>query len=274
MRRIRWRAPVAPAVLCLWAVACAGVGRAEGLRRIDSAWLVPSALSAAAIAGRTTPAIGGAWLRTGQMRLFGLADLSARSLAVGWRGRGSVAVEAVWDAVGRGAFRDGRGLLRAEVGHRWRLGAQASWRRLQPGIGNGLDQRAVDLVVGGTVPAGALGMCDFRVFAPLVRSGPPELDPEPYRRARLVLAGRGRAVACALEAGPDGRPSGSWEVLCGIGGGVGVAWLADGASGALGGGLTWQRGPVRLRTNHLAHPELGLTHRIEVALGCVEVSPW
>lgn len=274
MRRAACRASVAFAVLCLCASPGGGPARAEGLRRIDAAWLVPAYMSAAVVAGGVPAPHDGAWLRAGQMRLFGLEDLPARSVAVGWRRANSVAVEADWEAVGRDAFRDGRGRVRTDVGTSWRLGAQASWRRLQPGGGEGLDRCAVDAVVGGSFPAGALGVGDLRVFVPLVRAGARGIDPEPDRRLRLALAGRGCAVALALDEGPDGRPSAGWEVLCGVGGGAGVAWRADGASGALGGGLIWRRGPVRLRTSHLAHPELGLTHRFEVAFGSTEASPW
>jgi hypothetical protein len=274
MRLVAGPAPAALAALWLWVVLWGDVARADGLRRIDAAWLVPSYLSAVAVAGGPAPAHDGTWLRAGQMRLFGLEALPARAVAVGWRGVGGAAVEVGWDAVGRDVFRDERGLLRAEVGKRWRLGAQASWRRLQPGAGAILTQHAAEVVVGGVIPTGALGLCDLRVLVPLTRSGSLEMDPEPDRRLRLAVAGRGRAVALALDWGPDGRPSGSWEALCGIGGGAGFAWRADGASGAVGGGLIWQRGQVRLRTSHLAHPELGLTHRIEVALGRFEVSPW
>jgi hypothetical protein len=42
----------------------------------------------------------------------------------------------------------------------------------------------------------------------------------------------------------------------------------------MGAGLLWQRGALRLRSSHLAHPDLGLTHRFEVALGSSAVSPW
>jgi hypothetical protein len=274
MRRVAERTSAVCAALWLWAVLTGGDAHAEGLRRIDAAWLVPSYLSAAAVAGGAAPTRDGAWLRAGQMRLFGLEALPARGVAVGWRGTGSAAVEVAWEAVGCDAFRDERGLLRAEVGGRWRVGAQASWRRLQPGAGARLSQRAVDAVAGCSVPMGALGTCDLRVHVPLLRDGLPAMDPEPDRRLRLAVAGRGRAVALAVDGNPDGRPSGSWEVLCGIGGGAGVAWRADGGSGAMGGGFIWQRGPLRLRTSHLAHPELGLTHRFEVAFGRPEASPW
>ncbi len=258
--------------LILGPCALAGTARGDALRRIDAAWLMPPGLAAVAVAAEAAPPAGGAWVRAGQMRLFGLPDLPARGLAAGWRG--ALAVEAGWESVGLGAFRDGRGFARAEAGARWRCGVQATWHRLQPGPGRALDQRAFDATFGSAFALGGNGFCDLRIWLPLARSGPAVLAAEPDRRFRVAVAGRRCAVALALDTGAEGRPRGSWEVLCGLGGGLGVGWRADGASGALGGELVWQRGALRLRTSHLLHPDLGFTHRFELACGCPGASPW
>jgi len=92
--------------------------------------------------------------------------------------------------------------------------------------------------------------------------------------AARELAAPGRALALRLDVAADGRPVFGWEALAGLGGSLGVAWRADRASGAMGGGLIWRSARLRLRTSHLAHPDLGLTHRIEIGVGRPGASPW
>ncbi len=246
---------------------------AAGLRRIDEAWLLPAAMAAEAIGSDARTTAGGTWVRFGHAQLFGVASLPAHSSAIGARHHG-MACEAGWDALGGDAFRDDCGRVRVRAGRSVALGIEASLRRVRPGPGSALTRADIDLTIGWQGAAGRLGTCDLRLAVPVAAGGAGALAREPHRRLEIALGGRQCAVALAWSAGADGSPSASWEALCGLGAGLGVLWRADGPSGAVGGGVVWQRGPFRLRTSHLAHPDLGLTHRLEVALGMVQVSPW
>jgi hypothetical protein len=248
---------------------------AEGLRRLDAAWVLPAYLTALALDRAAADSARGVWVRAGQTRLFGLAELPVRHLAAGMGGsRRSWALEGGWETTGAGVLRDDRLRARMVMGRRWRLGVDCRWRRLQPGPGPRLGEQAWDLILGFGAAAGPLGQVDLCLHWPLLRSGDPALAPEPQTRLRLAAAARGRAVSLTVDTAADGRPTGGWGALCGLGHGFGLSWRADLASGAMGSGLLWQRGAVRLRTSHLAHPDLGLTHRFEVALGAPAVSPW
>jgi hypothetical protein len=154
------------------------------------------------------------------------------------------------------------------------LGAACRWRRLTPGPGPVLAAQAWDLTVGVRFPPSVAGEGRVTLFLPLARRTASGLVPEPDLRLLLTVGARGRAFTVAVVTGADGRPSGGWEALCGVGGGLGLSLRADLGTGTVGCGLLWQRAQVRVRTSHLSHPDLGLTHRFEVALGKVGASPW
>lgn len=248
---------------------------AEALRRLDAAWLVPAHLASVALDRAADGATGGVWVRAGQMRLFGLPDLPVRHLAAGLGGaRRSWALEGGWETAGAGLLRDDRLQARLMVGRRLRPGAEVRWRRVRPGPGPLLSELVWDLNLGFGTPAGPLGRIDLGLSWPLWRVGAEALAPEPRTRLRLAAAAPGRAVALIIDTAADGRPTFGWEALCGLGQGLGLSWRADQASGTVGAGLLWQRRALRLRSSHLAHPDLGLTHRFEIALGSPAVSPW
>jgi hypothetical protein len=248
---------------------------AAGLRRLDSAWLLPAAMHGILLDPALTPppAPGGSWLRIAQSSLYGLPELPVRQLAIGAAGR-SWAAETGWEVLGGDALRDDRLTARCSVGDRWRVGLWAARRSVRPGPGDAGQALAVDLEVmaRGTHPA--LGAWTAALQWPLARAADSWLAAEPESRLRAALAAPGRAVALALGMGEDGRPAFGWEAVVGLGGGLGLAWRSDRASGAAGGGLLWRKGRLRLRTSHLAHPELGLTHRTEICVGSPGVSPW
>jgi hypothetical protein len=270
------RAGIGAALLLgLVSAPCARPAAAEGLRRLDTAWVVPARLAALALDHAVDETTQGAWVRAGQTQLFGLVELPVRHLAVGLVGsRRSWALEGGWETVGAGLLRDDRLQTRLVVGRRLHVGADGRWRRVRPGPGPHLREQVWDLNLGFETPAGPLGRIDLSVYWPVFRLGDPALAPEPQTRLRLAAAAPGRAVALTIDTAADGRPTCGWEALCGLGAGLGLSWRADQASGAMGAGLLWQRGALRLRSSHLAHPDLGLTHRFEVALGSPAVSPW
>lgn len=247
---------------------------ADGLRRLDGAWLLPATLHEVLLESPGAPAVpAGSWLRAAQMRLFGLPELPSRLLAAGAAGRGWAA-EIGWEALGGQALRDDRLTARVCRGRAWRLGLWAGRRSLRPGPGPAAGALAVDLELLAEGRRLWPGAWSVAVRWPLLREADAWLAPEPEARLRAALAAPGRALALSVDVAADGRPVFGWEALGGLGGGLALAWRADRASGAVGGGLVWRRGRLRLRTSHLAHPELGLTHRAEICIGSPGASPW
>jgi len=262
-----------------WTVALVGLTlaapvQADGLRHLDAAWLLPAALHDVLLESTgSEPAGGGPWLRAGQTRLFGLPELPVRLLAAGAAGSGWAA-EVGWETLGGPALRDDRLTARGSFGRNRRLGLWVGRRSQRPGPGPAGRALALDLelLAGGRQPG--LGSWSAGVRWPLLRLADRWLGPESETRFQAALAAPGRALALCLDLDADGRPAVGWEAHAGLGGGLGLTWRADRASGALGGGLLWRRGRLRLRTSHLAHPELGLTHRIEICAGSPGGAPW
>ena len=57
-----------------------------------------------------------------------------------------------------------------------------------------------------------------------------------------------------------------------LGGAAALAMRWDGASASLGPGCALRLGPLLLRTSHLTHPALGLTHRFELTGGSLDAA--
>lgn len=261
----------------LLAAAClllAAPAAAAGLRRLDSAWLLPAALHGVLLEpALTEQAAPGSWLRIAQSSLYGLPELPVRLLAIGAAGRGWAA-ETGWEVLGSDALRDDRLTARCAVGDRWRVGLWAARRSVRLGPGESGQAQSVDLEVMARGSHPAFGEWTAALQWPLVRKVDSWLGAEPEPRLRAALAAKGRALAVSLDMDQDGRPALGWEAVAGLGGGLGLAWRSDRASGAAGGGLVWRKGRLRLRTSHLVHPELGLTHRTEICVGRPGGSPW
>lgn len=247
---------------------------AASLRRVEGAWLLPPALQAPLL--RESGRVGepaGAWLRIGHARLYGLPELPARLLAVGAAGR-AWAAEARWESLGSETLRDDRAEAGFRVGGAWQLGLRAGRRTLRLGAGETAAALDVDVEIARYGRSEPIGSWLVQANWPLLRDSEPWLAAEPEARLRAALAGSGRALAVVVESAADGEQILGWEVLAALGGGLAVSWRSDPASGAAGAGLLWRKRGLRLRTSHLAHPELGLTHRVELCLGNPGRAPW
>lgn len=273
-RRLRQRPPVLlPIVAAAVVVVAVTEARADGLRRVGAAWLLPPGLERLAAAPGLKSPEAGPWLRAGHMRLHGLAELPVQGLSAGWGGDGW-SVEAGWEKLGAGPLRDDRVATRWAWGRAWCAALRLAYRRLQvgPGPAGGALDAEVELGAGGR--SGVLGTWRLVTSWSVARRAEPWLAPESARRFGFALAGPGRALALSLDLDAGGRPAFGWEALGSLGGGLGLSWRVDRASGATGPGLVCWRGLVRVRTSHLVHPQLGLTHRFEIGVGALAVAPW
>lgn len=261
------------------ALVMAGLGPASpavaaGPRRLDSAWLLPAALHGHLLGDLTAgPGPRGAWLRAGQARLYGMAELPVRLVGFGIAGRGWV-LDAGWETLGAGPLRDDRAQAAFAVGANRRLGLRASRRGLRPGPGEAGAAGSIDLEAVVAGHSEGLGQWRLAGWWPLLQTADPWVPAEPETRLRGALAGRGRGLAVSFDIAADGSPAFGWEALASLGGRLALSWRADAASGATGGGLLWRSGGIRLRTSHLAHPELGLTHRAEICFGNAGGAAW
>lgn len=233
----------------------AGYVPAAGLHDHADAWLARGP-AVAAVLGR--PA-GRWWAAAGQGRLFGLAELPQVALTVQhraprWRSR------LAWESLGQGPFSERRAAADLFLGRDWRMGAAAEHCQLQCGRA----YRSLQVWAAVSGPLGEAGRWWFHwpVVGPPAWAGP--RDPGRWLRLQWQMATVVTAVV--VDRRRDGTPVVASEVLLRLAGPLAWGVRHDGASGALGLVTAWRRGALLVRTSHLAHPYLGVTHRWSVGV--------
>ncbi len=284
MSRRRWSAGRRPArlVLPLLALGLFGGGPAAGggTRNLGDAWLLPASavrelLGGDGTGGRPTiPAVGGAprlgevggatWVACGQGRLHGLPELPLLGVAAG-HARGRLAGHLAWHRLGSTLYREESLRLRLAWLGRWGLGAGAGWESLA--IAGEPVARRVTASVTATASGRAAG-AEWRL-----RGDWHLLAPAPWlaRGPRSWLAGSVRSgealAALAIDRTGAGTPVVQLELMVRAAGGVGIGLRSEPATGTVGFTLAVRRGPILLRSAHLAHPALGATHRWSLCWG-------
>lgn len=254
--------------------------RADGLRDLEDGWLVspaearsllclttPSAWRGAddgADAGRAT----GWWLALGQARLFAMSELPLLAVALG-RTERWWSLAAGWQRLGGELWREDRTRLRLVIGRERRCGLvggvdAVAWA-------GGLAEQATQLDVVVEYPLA----WDIRARGTWGVLGPPSWhDTRAPRRQALFTGGWswGRwALACERDG--KGVPAVQAEVLMSLGARVAWGLRGDPDTGTLGLSTSWLVARALLRSSHLIHPELGITHRWSVAFGPIEAVP-
>jgi hypothetical protein len=246
--------------------------QAAGIRDLDDGWLVPASEARALLSRQLAPTPDGTplarppepdgvWVELAQGRLYGIRELPSLALAGGCSRR-RLRVDGRWQRLGSTLWREDAVWLRIAIGQarRWavRAGqAAAAW----PG---GLSERCLDLAaeVEQPLPAGLRLNARWHLL-----DRPPWQAERGWRRVALLTGGRPPARwALACDRDGRGRPAMQAELLLSQGG-VGCGIRAAPATGTLGISTWWVAGNVMLRSSHLDHPELGITHRWSLVFG-------
>ena len=274
------------AVLVLTAgVAAVGAGRpgpiaAAGIRDLTDGWLLGTGAVAALLGGAA--GAGGPWLAAGQSSLYGMSELPLRALTggfslPGWPGRPALSAE--WQLLGAGLYRDELRRLEVQFGRRPALGldlrtftqhtggvddvpAATSSRTTVAVICQAQWSPAADVVIGG------------RLWLAVGSAVSPAAAAEARRPFIRVQGRRGAAaLAFAVDLKGDLTPAVGIEGMLGRGG-AGCGLRLDLATATVGPVVCLRRGALLLRTSHLAHPMLGITHRVEVGWGAGGGAAW
>lgn len=261
------------AVALLGALVLLGGGSAvaAGIRDMEDAWLLPAAQIQTLLDLTGESPHGGAWGAAGSGRLFGMPDLPQLRIAAGGTVPGA-SRRLAWVAA------------RESLG-----GSLVSESRTEAGLVAGRDRRLAilwtrsALVVDGEPEAEFSGVSvalgydwrgaggpwcvDLRIP---VNQGPDWYGPDGRRSFLRVTAIRD-VSRLALTVGVDRRGDGSFaggaELDLAFGSRLMLGIRSDPSSGAIGPVTAWGAGPLLIRTSHLAHPELGVSHRWELVLG-------
>ncbi|MFO7609999.1 MAG: hypothetical protein R6X35_12535 [Candidatus Krumholzibacteriia bacterium] len=247
---------------------------AAGLRGVADAFLLDGADAAALLDARPgAPAGRGAWFRLGQARLWGMPELPVTEMGAGaaWAlAGGTAAVRGAWERTGRDLVRGDRQAVALGWRRGWEVQLEAARERLVV-LGETVATRdEAWLRAGPDLSWGEAASLSLRLWALL--SPPPVGDRQPRPAGRAVLRLRGGACAVAWDRRADGRSALGIEAAAALGEGAALAVRWDGASASLGPGLVLRLGPLLLRTSHLEHPALGLTHRFELVGGALDAA--
>lgn len=240
-----------------------------GLREAGDAWLLAPADTAALLAGRAgagAPGDAGPWFTAGQARLWGMPDLPLLELAGGVAtGGGRWSVGGVWHRTGADLLRVERQGVWAAWHGRWELRVEAGREHVLVAGEEAAGHTDVALVAGPDVHLGEASVLRLRAWTSLAPTSAGDRRLQPAVRA--VLRRDGVAVAAAWDRRVGGPPALGFEVAAALNGAATLGLRWDGASASLGPQLALRLGPLLLRTSHLVHPVLGVTHRFAITGG-------
>ena len=266
-RRVR-----AVAVIFLMLVAQA---RGAGLREFQDSWLLSPVDAWILTGGSPHPLTviyeGAASVAVvaGQGRLFSLPELTQTQFQAMARDQFHTLpwqLEGSWQRLGRGLYQESQVQLKATLGRFPWMGLQV--RKTT----ESLDSRMIwsgfggDLVLGCLFKVGGEALLSADLVMPVMDSDPHLGQPSlrEFLNVRLLWSWTG--LALRLDRRLDGAPVLGFDCFWAGVKGLGVSLRIDPATGSLGPGLCLRRGPMLLRTSHLAHPALGQTHRFSLSL--------
>lgn|GEM_PF-1119260 len=257
-------------------------GTAAGLKDLQDGWLLGvegmwrlfQPVHMNGLAGPGTP--DGVWLSAGQCRLFGMAALPVVELAVGARhnrSRWTWYANAHWQRLGRDLFREDSVTLHVGGGRRWLCGAMLSKQAVTVAGLREANEAQAALEI--ETPPLWVGAARLRISGRFHLLEPPEWYGKSGRREllRAIIEWPGLAVAAALDRLSDGAPRFSLDVWGRLSERMAVGVRLDPATGVMGPGLAVLLPRMLLRTSHVAHPELGPTHRFCLTVGSVAAAP-
>ncbi len=239
-----------------------------GSRDLHDGWLLPPDLLRPWLAPGQSGGDTGPWIVMGQARLYGMPELPLRALAVGWRAPRWRAALA-WQRLGAELLGEERIRGQFLIGRRQAFGLAAGWDALRLADAPPCRQPVLSLELRVAGPAG------------IRLTGSLPLLPAPVwygrggvRRWWSLAAANGDAAWClALDRDARGAPllEGEGAVRVADRCGLGLRW--EPATGALGLTTAWLWRGLLLRSSHLAHPVLGVTHRWSLGAGRGEMWP-
>ncbi len=245
-----------------WVVSLCLVLAGPGVTRdMNDGWLIPPAWERSCAIG-TGLHRGGSRLSCGTGRLFGMPDLSLQFLSAQTT-RSDLSLGFAWQTLGAAAWREQT--CEAVVGWGRRAGVDLTWsmRRTETLFGDPWSRQEV---------AVALRVTVADVWWLVVHADPLSLSPghETSARSRWLACGGRRddlAWAVQIDRRRGAAPTGRGAVMGRLVRGIALGVMGEPGTGSLGLTTIWVRGGLSLRTSHLVHPALGVTHRWMLILG-------
>lgn len=259
---------------------CPDTGVAAGSRDLADGWLFGATATANLLRRGPVPPQR-LWVSLGETRLYGLAELPVAEVTLGlrdWFPRGRSALELGWQTLGRGLYRETDRHLDLQWGRRIMVGGRMRMLLVRTGGLAGFHERRdsfwqLDATLQANWDRGPDVGLRVRLDLPLAETD--FLRVRDGRRRLLAVQGwrAPTGFAVSVDTKPDQTPTIGLEWLMAWGHAVWGARLEP-SVGVVGLVLSLARGRLLLRTSHLVHPQLGLTHRFQVGFGSGGGSTW
>lgn len=261
-------------VACGFAIVLYGVSaHSGGLKDFSDGWLLDPMDQVSRLADMSGAELTSQqqwWLQAGQMRLFGLPSLPVTALGFGYVGPvGGLAVTMTgqWQRTGRDLLLEDLAQVSLYLGDHRRWGVQVRRRTLTLAGQSAMSALDVSLLLRFPVPLGVADRSRLEVSLPLTGAPSWYGSRGRHRLVHLVLLLPHLGLGVDLDHRGDGEPCVTVDLFFGLSSVIGVGVRTDPVTGQLGPTTVWKAGPLLTRTAHLIHPELGLTHRVEILLG-------
>ncbi len=237
------------------------LSRPLGAREMTDGWVFTPEWERACVYGEEHDT-GRLRISCGTGRLFGMPELPLHSLS-GRAARSTLFLEVDLQTLGSDVWREQR--LGAELGWGHRQGVGLIWvlRRIETAYGEAWSRQ--EMIV-------TLRIASGKTWSAILYSDPLSLSqdrPVSYRSRWLVLRGRRSGLAWALTV--DRRrgeaPESRAALMSRVAPDVAFGISGEPGTGTIGLTTTWFRGGLCVRTSHLVHPALGISHRWMLVLG-------
>ena len=257
---------------------------AAGLRDLQDGWVLSSTEAFLLLNSPETPdgseeigadlgeGSGRGWISVGNTRLFGMPDLPVTALAGG--GSGALGgkrwvVGFSWERSGGEVFLEDRKDIFLGFGKGTVLGLEYS----RSGIWIGNENEARHSGLAGIVAHRRMiwdGTLIQVTWCCDLSGSPPwfgRLGRRDLASVSLLRPDAGLGLGLAVDRRGDGTPGLSLELSIGLADRFGLGVRADPPTGSIGPITMWRTGRLLVRTSHVTHPDLGLTHRVSLTVG-------
>ncbi len=253
---------------------CASLGLAGGLLNIEDSWLISPSMARRLLQKIESTSDHHAEIlcTVSQGRLFSMSELGQRSIALEgvsylWNNR--VTWAGSWQKTGQSLFVENRQTVKLLLGLYPALGL--SFRHLKQTLAQ-QDEPSQQQFFMDLQTVWILGEMrgTIQLHWPLLSSDSSLNNSGNGRRmevGKVTLIKGDLGCALAVDRLPSGKPNLGFHLLFTLVRGVGLEFRIDSPTGSLGPGVSIVRGGLMLRTSHVVHPQLGVTHRLALVLG-------
>ncbi len=257
----------------------------SGLRDVQDGWLIPTRdavhllrMQSSDVLLPVTPGKpAGVWGIAGTMQMFSMPELPVKLVGMGIRLGGentSWVINGQWQRTGGDLFLSD--LQNLTLGLEKKGSVRIGLERRSLSLGSEPLPSWIGTKLLWELPPVQVSNCLLRseIIFPLWASGNWSDHAVRQSRIRFGFFWDSYAVAGAF----DKKSNLGWalglELSTVLAHGIGLTVRVDPDTGSLGPGALFAWGQMLLRTSHVVHPELGITHRVTLTTGALESVPW